>query len=87
MNAQELTDYIQELQARRRRLVLQLAEVDAQSATSSFGGASDSYTNRSVADLKQKIAFIDGEIANASAALGAGDAPGEITSHYAEFTS
>ena len=87
MTEQELQDYVSELQARRRKLVLQLAEVDAQSATSSFGGASDSYTNRSVADLKAKIAFIDGEIANACAALGAGDAPGEIQSHYAEFSS
>lgn len=85
MTEQELETYINELQERRRALVLQLTEVDAQSATSSFGGASDSYTNRAVADIKAKIAFIDGEIQNAQAARGRTVATGEIQSNYAEF--
>ena len=85
MTEQELETYINELQARRRALVLQLTEVDAQSATLSAGGGSKSYTNRAVADIKAKIAFIDGEIQNAQAALGRTVATGEIQSNYAEF--
>ena len=87
MTGQELEDYINELQARRRALVLQLTDVDAQSATSSFGGGSDSYTNRAVADIKAKIAFVDGELQTAHAARVGAAAPGEIQSHYAEFNA
>jgi len=85
MSEQELRQYISDLQARRRALVMQLTDVDAQSATSSYGGGSDSYTNRTVADVKAKIAFCDREIASAKAALGLGAAPGSFKPLYAEF--
>ena len=59
-----------ELQAKRDALVDQIAEADTQSATVSAGGGSKSYTNRSVDDLKKKVAFLDREIAKLDAWLG-----------------
>lgn len=59
-----------ELQAKRDVLVDQIAEADTQSATVSAGGGSKSYTNRSVDDLKKKVAFLDREIAKLDARLG-----------------
>ena len=60
----------EELERRRNALVDQLTELDAQSASISAGGGSKSYTNRSVADIKAKIAFIDKEIARLDYMLG-----------------
>lgn len=60
----------QELERKRNALVDQLCDVDAQSASMSAGGGSKSYTNRSVAELKAKIAFVEKEITRISARLG-----------------
>lgn len=59
-----------ELQAKRDAIVDQIADADAQSATVSAGGGSKSYTNRSVDDLKKKVAVLDREIAKLDARLG-----------------
>ena len=59
-----------ELEKRRDALVDQLTEIDTQSASFSAGGGSKSYTNRSIADIKAKIAFVDKEIARIDYMLG-----------------
>lgn len=59
-----------ELEKRRDALVDQLTEIDTQSASFSAGGGSKSYTNRSVDDIKAKIAFVDKEIARIDYMLG-----------------
>ena len=59
MTRTEAQERKRELEKRRDALVDQIAAVDAQSASMSSGGGSKSYTNRSVADLKAKIAFLD----------------------------
>lgn len=59
-----------ELERRRNALVDQLTEIDTQSASISTGGGSKSLTNRSVADIKAKIAFVDKEIARLDYMLG-----------------
>lgn len=59
-----------ELQAKRDAIIDQIADADAQSATVSAGGGSKSYTNRSVDDLKKKVAVLDREIAKLDARLG-----------------
>ena len=66
----------QTLEERRTALVDQLAAVDAQSASVSSGGGSKSYTNRSVADFKAKIAFLDREIARLEHRLSQRPSPG-----------
>ena len=66
----------QTLEERRTALVDQLAAVDAQSASVSSGGGSKSYTNRSVADIKAKIAFLDRDIARLEHRLGQRPSPG-----------
>lgn len=74
-----------ELQAKRDALVDQIAEADTQSATISAGGGSKSYTNRSVDDLKKKVAFLDREIAKLDARLGLRPNPGRIVSIYPRY--
>lgn len=87
MTRQDAIDRKAELEQRRRALVDQLTSIDASSATLSATGGSKSYTNRSVADIKAKIAFIDQEIAGLSAALGSGAQPGQPVTHYVEFSA
>lgn len=74
-----------ELEQRRNALVDQLTSLDAQSASFSAGGGSRSYTNRTVADLKAKIAFIDQEIARLDCALGQGADPSQPTTIEVRF--
>jgi hypothetical protein len=74
-----------ELERRRDGLVDQLTEIDTQSATMSSGGGSKSYTNRSVADIKAKIAFLDREIARLNYALGLGPDPSTPTTVEVRF--
>lgn len=62
--------WLEELKAQRIALKRQLYQVDAQSASMSAGGGAKSYTNRSVADIKEKIAAIESEIAAVCAELG-----------------
>ena len=62
--------WLEELKAQRTALKRQLFAVDAQSATMSAGGGAKSYTNRSVADLKEKIAAIESEIAAVCNSIG-----------------
>lgn len=64
------TAWLEELKARRIALKRQLFAADAQSATISAGTGSRSYTNRSVAELKAKIAACESEIAAVCAELG-----------------
>lgn len=66
------------LQNRIQELENQLLAVDASSATLSSGGGSKSYTNRSVADLKAKIAYARRELARIEARLGVGQSPDAI---------
>lgn len=68
------------LQNRIQELENQLLAVDASSATLSSGGGSKSYTNRSVADLKEKIAFARRELARIEARLGLRKSPDAIVS-------
>lgn len=54
---------IAELEAKRSALVDQLTSTDASSISVSAGGGSKSISSRSVAEIKEKIKFIDREIA------------------------
>jgi len=74
-----------ELEGRRNALVDQLTAVDAQSASVSAGAGSRSYTNRSVADIKAKIAYLDQEIARLAYALGQGQDPSMPTTVEVRF--
>lgn len=59
-----------ELERRRDALVDQIAAADAASASLSAGGGSKSYSSRSVAELKAKVAFVEREIARLDYRLG-----------------
>lgn len=61
--------WLQELLDQRLALKRQLFAVDAQSHTISAGAGSKSFTNRTVADLKEKIAAIENEIVGLCAEL------------------
>lgn len=86
MTTQELKDRKAKLERNRDALVDAIAEVDTHSASISAGGGSKSFTNRSVDDLKRKIAFIDKEIARIDARLGLRRAPGRILVNQTEFS-
>lgn len=73
------------LERDREALVDAIAAIDTQSASISAGGGSKSYTNRSVDDLKRKIAFIDKEIARIDARLGLLRSIGRIIVNHTEF--
>lgn len=70
MTREEATQRYAELEKRRIALVDQLTAADAQSASLSSGGGSKSYTNRSADEIRQKIKFIDAEMARLGCALG-----------------
>lgn len=70
MTRAEAEQRYKELEIKRDALIDQLAEVDTQSATMSAGGGSKSYTNRSVADIKAKIKYIEAEMGRIGYALG-----------------
>ena len=70
MTAQEKKAWLNELLQQRMELKRQLFAVDSQSASLSSGGGSKSFTNRSIADLKEKIAAIENEIAGLCDELG-----------------
>ena len=63
MTAQEKEAWLKELEERRLELKRQLFAADSQSASISSGGGTKSYTNRAVAELKEKIAAVENEIA------------------------
>jgi len=63
MTAQEKEAWLKELEERRLELKRQLFAADSQSASLSSGGGSKSFTNRSIAELKEKIAAVENEIA------------------------
>lgn len=86
MTKQELETRKAKLERDRNALVDAIAELDTQSASISAGGGSKSFTNRSVDDLKKKIAFIDKEIARIDARLGLRRAPGRIVVNHTEFS-
>lgn len=85
MTREETQSRIAELEQRRNALIDQLTEIDTQSATMSSGGGSKSYTNRSVADIKVKIAFIDREIARLNFSIGLGPNPSTPTTVEVRF--
>lgn len=62
MTAQEKEAWLKELEERRLELKRQLFAADSQSASLSSGGGSKSFTNRSIAELKEKIAAVENEI-------------------------
>lgn len=64
-----------ELERRRDALVDQLSETDAASASVSAGSGSRSYSNRSVSDIRAKIAFLGAEISALRYRLGDGPDP------------
>lgn len=71
MTRSEAQERYRALEAKRNALVDQLAEIDTQSATVSMGGGSKSFSNRSVADIKAKIKFVEAELKRLGFALGA----------------
>lgn len=85
MTRDDCKNRLKELRARRDALVDQLSEIDAQSATLSAGGGTKSYTNRSVDDIKKKIAFLDREIAKLEARLGLRTHPGRIKPIFVRY--
>ena len=72
MSAQEIDKnaWLQELLDQRIALKRQLFSADSQSATISGGSGSKSFTSRSVAELKEKIAAIENEIVGLCGELG-----------------
>lgn len=70
MTREEAQNRKRDLEKRREALVDQISGIDAQSASISSDGGSRSYTNRSVADIRSKIAFLDKEIARLEYLLG-----------------
>ncbi len=50
----------------------QLSAVDAASASISAGGGAQSYSNRSVSEIRAKITFVEREIARLDLRLGVG---------------
>lgn len=62
--------WLKELESQRLALKRQLFSADAQSASMSAAGGAKSYTNRSIADIKAKIAAIESEIAAVCEELG-----------------
>ena len=85
MTREDVQSRIAELERRRNVLVDQITEIDTQSASVSSGGGSKSYTNRSVADIKAKIAFIDREIARLNFSIGLGPNPSTPTTVEVRF--
>lgn len=85
MTREEAKNRLDELRAKRDALVDQIADADVNSATISVGGGSKSYTNRSVADLKSKVAFLDREIAKLEARLGMRPSPSAIRTINVRF--
>jgi len=84
--AEALLNRRRKLEARLERLEDQLLSADVSSATLSTGDGSNSYTNRSVDDIKKKINYCKREIATVDGQL-AGCHSGEILPIYAEFNA
>lgn len=78
MTHEQLKERKSNLEMRRMALVDQITDADVASANVSEAGGSQSYSNRSVDDLKKKVAFIDKEIARIDARLGLRASPNAI---------
>lgn len=85
MTREELSDRRDELIRKRNALVDRMAASDCASETIASGGGTRSRTNRTVDDLRKKIAFIEKEIESLNAALGEGPAPGSFKTVYVNF--
>lgn len=70
MSMTDDTSWLDELLAMRRKLQRRIFAADASSATVSSGGGSKSYSQRSVAEMKEKLAALEAEIAAECAKLG-----------------
>lgn len=79
MTIEEKRQRRNELETKRNALVDQLASIDTTSGSLSSGGGSKSYTNRSVDDIKAKIAFLDDEIARLNAEISGRPSPSSAT--------
>jgi hypothetical protein len=86
MTRAEALNRKRKLEAQLERLEDQLLSVDVTSATLSTGDGSNSYTNRSVDDIKKKIVYCKREIAKLEGLL-AGRPSGGIQTIYAEFNA
>ena len=86
MTRAEAINRKRKLEAHLEQLEDQLLSVDVTSATLSTGDGSNSYTNRSVDDIKKKITYCKREIAKLGDML-AGRGSGGITTIYAEFNA
>lgn len=76
MTRAEATERRAYLKAKIAELEDQLLTADANSASVSAGGGSRSYTNRSVEEIKHKLAYARGQLAAVEHALGLrGDNP------------
>lgn len=79
MTIEEKRQRRNELETKRNALVDQLVSIDITSGSLSSGGGSKSFTNRSVADIKAKIAFLDDEIACLNAEISGRPSPSSAT--------
>ena len=86
MTRAEALNRKRKLEAHLEQLEDQLLSVDVTSATLSTGDGSNSYTNRSVDDIKKKITYCKREIAKLGDML-AGRSSGGIKTIYAEFNA
>lgn len=84
--AEALLNRKRKLEAHVERLEDQLLSADVSSATLSTGDGSNSYTNRTVDDIKKKIVYCKREIATIDGQL-AGRHSGGIQTIYAGFNA
>lgn len=85
MTEEKLKERKDFLETRISELEDQLLSADANSASVSAGGGSKSYTNRSVADLKAKLAYARKELKKVNYQLGEGENPSAIKTVYVGF--
>ena len=87
MTRAEALNRKRKLEAQLERLEDQLLSVDVTSATLSTGDGSNSYTNRSVDDIKKKTNYCKRQIAKLGDMLAGRPGPGAIKTIYAEFNA
>jgi len=83
MTKKAIESQIETLEARRSQLILDSASLRVQSASSSFGGSAESYSNLTPAQVRDQIAIIDRELRRLRRMLK--PSLGQIQSRYAEY--